>query len=219
MFVIIAGGGKIGRDVAKSLIDENHSVLVIEKEEKSCTLIDTEIPSAKFICDDACEPTILERAETRQADVVAALTGDDEDNLVIAFLAKTQFGVPRIIARVNNPRNEWLFTKRWGVDVAVSSARLISQIIHEEVSLEGLVTLLKLRRGDVSLIETELAPESASVDKKIMDLSLPEDCVIAAIIRDDHVIFPKGETVLLTGDQVLALVTAAHDEALMKALK
>ena len=142
-----------------------------------------------------------------KADVVAAVTGDDEDNLVVSLLAKQEFGVPRVVARVNNPKNEWMFNEMWGVDVSVSTPHLLTALVEEAVSVGTLVRLLSFEGGKARLAEVTLADGSPAADKEIVDLRLPRDSTVVAVLRSDHVVVPRGDTVLRTGDEVLVLVT------------
>ena len=157
---------------------------------------------------DACEVTRLRGIGVDDADVVAAVTGDDEDNLVISLLAKQEFAVPRVVARVNNPKNEWMFNESWGVDVAVSTPHLLTALVEEAVSVGSLVRLLSFEGGRASLIEVTLAGDSGAVDADIVGLDLPRDSTVVAVLRNDRVIVPRGDTRLQAGDEILVLVTA-----------
>jgi trk system potassium uptake protein TrkA len=156
---------------------------------------------------DACEVSSLRDAGLERCDVVVAATGDDEDNLVISLLAKQEFGVPRVVARVNHPQNEWLFNENWGVDIPVSTPHLISALVDEAVSVGRLVRILQFEGGQVRLVEVTLADDAPIVDKAIRDLDIPRDATIVAVIRGEHVVMPRGDTVFEAGDEVLAMVT------------
>ena len=173
----------------------------------------------KIVWADGCEPSVLEEAGARNSDLLVATTGDDEDNLVISQLAKVHFGVPRVIARVNNPRNNWLYTKEWGVDVAVSPTDIITKIIEEEMSLGDLVTLLKLKGGEVALTEIKLGPTSRATGKLVSELKLPPGSVLVVIMRDGEVIVPGGPTRLKAEDQVLAVTSVDKEHDLMEILQ
>jgi trk system potassium uptake protein TrkA len=172
----------------------------------------------EVLCGDGCSPQILEQIGTAQAKLVVAMLHADEDNLVVCRLAKHQFHAPRVIARVNNPRNEWLYTKAWGVDVAISQVHLTAKVIEEEIGLGELVTLLKLNRGEAALVEMRLPEGSPALGKTIRDLQLPADTVIVSIIRDGKLVIPRGDTSLQTEDEVLAVSTVKAEPALKDAL-
>jgi len=166
------------------------------------------------ICGDGCSPQILDQIGTAKADLLVALTHNDEDNLVVCRLAKHHFHVPRVIARVNNPLNEWLYTKAWGVDVAISQVHLTSKVIEEEIGMGELVTLLKLNRGQAALVEVILPETSPCQGKTIRDLNFPGDTVIVSVIRSGKLIIPRGDTRLETGDEILAVSTVAAEKSL-----
>jgi trk system potassium uptake protein TrkA len=216
MFVLIVGGGKDGSHLAEMLLKEKgkHKITIIERSMPNYELLTKEIAGATIIRGDGCDPKVLEEAGVTKADVVAAVTHDDEDNLVISQLAKFEFHVPKIIARVNNPKNEWLFTKDMGVDVQISKAHIIGKIIEEEATLGDLVTLLKLRKGELALVEETLTEKSKVAGQKIGSLELPPDCILMAILRDKQVLIPKTEVVLQGGDEILALTSVASEEKL-----
>lgn len=218
MNVLIVGLGKIGSYLADALAEsEVHRVTAIEREESRLDAIASQ-DRIKVVWNDGCEPAVLEEAGVRNADLVVATTGDDEDNLVISQLAKLHFGVPRVIARVNNPRNGWLFTKEWGVDVAISATDIISKIIEEEMSLGDLVTLLKLRGGELALTEIQLTDESRAAGRQINELGLPAGVILVAVMRDGEVIIPGGDTMLKAGDELLAVISVEKELELQKAL-
>lgn len=167
---------------------------------------------------DACELHTLDAAVLSSCEVVVAATGDDEDNLVISLLSKQEFAVPRVVARVNHPDNEWLFTESWGVDVAVSMPHLLTSLVEEAVSVGDLVRLLRLEQGKVALVEVTLAEGSPAEGKTVGDLSVPPDCTLVAVVRERHVIAPSKDTPLQAGDEVLALAAPEAEQDLMRAL-
>lgn len=212
MRVVIAGGGNVGVFIANDLAQAGHDVLVIEQDEKVAARADT-VDGVEWLVADACEFTNLELASLGSADVVVAATGDDEDNLVVSLLARQEFAVPRVVARINHPKNEWLFNETWGVDVSVSTPHLLSALVEEAVSVGSLVRLFKLEQGRVSIVEVTLGPDAPIVDKAIREIKIPRDASIVAIVRESHVVVPRGETVFEPGDEVLVLVGAeAEDE-------
>jgi trk system potassium uptake protein TrkA len=219
MRVVIAGGGNVGKHIAADLQAADHEVLVLEQSAAVVerALAAGEHPGVQFKVADACELSALVEAELETADVVAAVTGDDEDNLVVSLLAKQEFGVPRVIARVNHPKNEWLFSDTWGVDVSVSTPHLLTALVEEAVTVGTLVRLLQFEGGKARLVEVTLAPGSPAADTTVVDLALPRDCTVVAIIRDDHVVVPRGDTLLLAGDEVLALVTPDSEAQVRRA--
>ena len=212
MRVVIAGAGNVGSYLAADLTERRHQVVVIEQLSELATRAKNQIAGATVIHGDACEPWVLERAEAARADVVVAATGDDEDNLVISLLAKQEFAVPRVIARVNHPKNQWLFTESWGVDVAMSPPHILGALIEEAVSVGDLVKLFRLEHGRVALVEVTLPADSPVVGKHIYDLRLPHDAALVAVIRDGHVIIPEPEPPLTAGDEILAIaITETED--------
>lgn len=210
MFVIIVGGGKTGSQLAFLLLNEGYEVKIIEDRPTVLERLRQELPAETVIAGDGSDPNVLEAAGIRRAPVLAAVTGSDEANLVITTLARFEFGVPRIIARVNNPKNAWLFTPEMGVDVALNQADLMAHLIAEEMSLGDMMTLLKLRKGQYSLVEEKVHPTAIAAGKAIRDLGLPDECVIAAIIRKGQLIIPHGDTVLQPADEVLMVSHASQ---------
>lgn len=204
MKVVVAGAGNIGRYLSVDLAQRGHEVLVIERTPE--TLARVVADGLRTMVGDACSPDVLERAGTREADVVVAATGDDEDNLVISLLAKQEFAVPRVLARVNHPTNEWLFDESWGVDHAVSPPHLLTSLVEEELSAGDVVPLMKLEHGKVELMEVRLDEMSRAVDRRVDDLDLPSDLVLLAVLRNGRAMACRGATPLAAGDEVLALV-------------
>jgi len=205
MRVMIAGGGSVGRFIAEQLAAGGHEVLIIDN---SADVVGRhrEI-SVPWQLGDACEVSTLARASAESADVLAAVTGDDEDNLVISLLAKQEFGVPRVVARVNNPNNEWMFNESWGIDVSVSTPHLLTALVQEAVSVGTFVRLLSFEGGRARLAEVTLAEGAEVADKEIVALGLPRDSTVVALIRKDRVVVPRGDSVLRVGDEVIVLVT------------
>jgi len=210
MFVIIVGGGNTGSALAKMLLEGGHKVRVIEERGSLLDKLLKEFPKEVVIGGDGSAPNVLEQAGIREALVLAAVTRDDEANLVITSLARSEFNVPRTIARVNNPKNAWLFTPEMGVDVALNQADILAHLIAEEMSLGDMMTLLKLKRGEYSLVEEKVFPTAFAAHKQIKELNLPRECTIVAIIRNHQLIIPHGSTVLEPADEVLALVSATQ---------
>jgi len=206
MYVLVVGGGKVGSHLAKLLLAEGYRVKVIEKEAAKVEHLKQELSPDVVIHGTGSDIHILDQAGIRTAQVVAAVTGEDEVNLTITSLARFEFQVPRVIARVNNPKNSWMYTPEMGVDVAVNQADLIAHLIAEEMSLGDMMTLLKLRKGKYSLVEEKVSPKSKVVNKYLKDVTLPKECVLAAIIRHGSLIIPRGDTVLEPADEVLAVV-------------
>ncbi|HEX2038861.1 MAG TPA: TrkA family potassium uptake protein [Acidimicrobiales bacterium] len=215
MRVAIAGAGNVGTYIAADLRQAGHDVLLIEKDADLVARVRAGIDVTWFV-GDACEVNTLHEAGLADADVVVAATGDDEDNLVVSLLAKQEFAVPRVVARVNHPKNHWLFNETWGVDVSVSTPHLLTALVEEAVSVGSLVRLLQFE--DAQLVEVTLADDSPAVDKPIMDLGVPRDATIVAVVRSGHVVVPRGDTVLQAGDEVLALVTADSEASVTQIL-
>jgi trk system potassium uptake protein TrkA len=216
MFVIVAGGGRVGAQLTTLLLQAGHKIRLIENRPQILERLHLDIPTEVIFVGDPTLPSVLEEAELASADVLAATMPDDTNNLAISSFARFQFNVPRVIARVNSPRNAWLFTPMMGVDVALSQADLIASIIQEEMSLGDMMTLLKLRRGKYSLVEEKIPFGALAIGTPIKDLGLPEDCVIAAIIRDGHIQVPRGITTFKAEDEVLAITDAQGRKHLQK---
>jgi trk system potassium uptake protein TrkA len=220
MRVVVTGAGNVGRHLAADLSGQGHQVTLIEQETDAVQRARAELPvQVNVLLGDACEPYVLEQAALASADVMVAATGDDEDNLVTALLAKQEFAVPRVVARVNHPQNEWMFTEQWGVDAAVSPPHILTALVEEAVTVGDVVRLLKLERGRVSLVELVLMESSKAVGKPMYELRLPLDSSVVAIIRDGHVVIPQPETVLSAGDELLAIATSEVEDDLRGALE
>jgi len=217
MRVLIVGGGLTGSYLAKELVQEGQQVTVIERREGAAAKLKEALPSLQVVIGDGDDPAVLEQAGIRTADVVVATTGEDEDNLVACLLARTEFGAPRTLARVNNPKNEWLFTPTTGVDVWVSQAHVMADLLREEMAALEMTTLLRLHEGEIALVEDILTPESRAVGRAVNELLLPEGTALVAIIRDNRVFAPRGDLVLQAGDRVLVLAQAAQRQQLAEA--
>jgi trk system potassium uptake protein len=215
--IAVAGAGNVGSFVAEDLSAKGHDIVVIEQDPAVINIVKPEL-DVSWVKGDACELYTLDAAVLSSCEVVVAATGDDEDNLVISLLAKQEFAVPRVVARVNHPDNEWLFTESWGVDVAVSMPHLLTSLVEEAVSIGDVVKLLNLERGKVALLEVTLDEGSPAADKTVGELRLPPDCTIVAIVRERHVITPSDETPLQVGDEVMALAAPEAEEDLRRAL-
>ncbi len=205
MRVAIAGAGNVGRSIASELLGNGHSVLLIEREQRSMKV--ATVPDAEWLLGDACEMESLVQARLQECDVVVAATGDDKVNLVMSLLAKTEFGVARVVARVNHPKNEWLFNESWGVDVSVSSPRLLAAVVEEAVSVGDLVRLLTLRQGQANLVEITLAPDADLVGKTVGSVNWPMDSALVAVLRDGRVLTPDADIALEAGDELLLVAT------------
>jgi len=208
--VMIVGGGKEGTYLASLLLTRGYLVKVIEVRRDELPRLQQVLPKNTVIPGSGTDPAVLEDAGIRQADVVAAVTGADEVNLVVTSLARFEFHVPRTIARVNNPRNVWMFTADMGVDVALNQADLMAPLIAEEMSLGEMMTLLTIGKGRYSLVEEKVHPMARAAGKAVRDLHLPEDCVLVAVIRQGDLVVPRGNTVLQPDDMVVALAHTSH---------
>jgi trk system potassium uptake protein TrkA len=216
MKVVIAGAGNVGLYLAADLWHAGHEVLLME--------IDPDVAqrgasvAVQWMVRDACEVSALDAAGLSTADVVVAATGDDEDNLVISLLAKQEFAVPRVVARVNHPKNHWLFNQTWGVDIAVSTPHLLAALVEEAVSVGSLVRLMQLESSGAHLVEVTLAAGSPAAGKGLSLLGMPRDATVVAIVRRAHVVVPRGDTVLEPGDEVLVLASPESEDAVRSLL-
>ncbi len=217
MKVAIAGAGNVGTAIAKDLAAHGHDVLLIEKD---VDLVERLRPTVDvtWVAADACEVSSLDAAGMARVDVAVAATGDDEDNLVISLLAKQEFAVPRVVARVNHPSNQWLFNESWGVDISVSTPQLLTALVEEAVSVGSLVRLLQFERGNAHLVEVTLAEASPAAGASLVDLQFPRDATVVAVVRGDRLVVPRGDTLLSAGDEVMVLVTAEAEEAVQQLL-
>ena len=212
MRIAIAGAGNVGRAIARELLENGHQVLLIDKDPKALKM--DSVPSAEWLLADACEITALDVAKLDGCQVLVAATGDDKVNLVASLLGKTEYGVPRVVARVNHPKNEWMFDSSWGVDVAVSTPRIISALVEEAVSVGDVVRLFSFRKGEANLVEITLPDTAKCCGKTVGEVELPEDASLAAIVRDSHVITPKDHDVFAAGDELLFVASAKAEEKL-----
>ncbi len=217
MYIVVVGGGKVGYYLAKSLLEQGHEVLVIERDPRRQAILSQELGAA-VLAGDGCEVEVMEQAGFSRADVVIAVTGDDEDNLVICQVAKGRFHVGRTIARINNPRNEKIF-RLLGIDVTVSSTEVILSQIEQLLPFESLVHLLTLRNVGVSFVELEVPPDSPAVGRPLKSLGIPDDCVFPLVIRGGkEAVIPYGETKLEAGDHVIAVTSEASEQTLRRIL-
>lgn len=213
MKIAIVGAGNVGRAIARELIQNKHHVLLIDRDPKALKM-DT-VPEAEWLMADACEISSLDNAKLSTCQVLVAATGDDKVNLVSSLLAKTEYGVPRVVARINHPKNEWLFDSSWGVDVAVSTPRIISALVEEAVTVGDVVRLFSLKRGGANLVEITLPDGAKAAGKTVGEIAFPAGSSIASIVRDGHVITPKDQDMLISGDELIFVSTSAA-EALLK---
>ena len=211
MRVAIAGAGNVGRSIAQELIENGHNVLLIERQPSA--LRPERVPTAEWILADCCEVASLQEANLASCDVVVAATGDDKVNLVLSLLAKTEFAVPRVVARVNRAENEWLFTDQWGVDVAVSKPRLMAALVEEAVTVGDLVRLMTFRQGEANLVEITLPSTAPYVGAPIRDVPLPHDSALVAILRGKRVLVPTPDDPLESGDELIFVCTSEVEDA------
>jgi trk system potassium uptake protein TrkA len=206
MYVLIVGGGRTGSHLASLLMADGYEVRVVERRQEVLQNLHQELPTEVIYEGDGTDPQVLEAVDVRRANVFAAVDNDDADNLMATFLARRQFGVKRVIGRVNNPRNAWLFTEEFGVDVALNQADIMAKLIEEQMSLGDMMTMLKLRQGEFSLVEEKIFPGAPAAGKSIKDLRLPSSSMICGIIRHGETVLPRGDAVLQEGDEIIALV-------------
>lgn len=210
MKIAIAGAGNAGRAIARELIANGHQVLLIDKNPKALKM--ESVPNAEWLLADACEISTLDKAGLDQCQVMVAATGDDKVNLVSSLLAKTEYGVPRVVARVNHPKNEWLFDSSWGVDVAVSTPRIIAALVEEAVSVGDVVRLFSIKSGEANLVEITLPDTAKCIGKSVEEIELPVDASLAAIIRDGHVLTPSQHQVFTAGDELIFVASSSAEE-------
>ncbi|OZD59137.1 potassium channel family protein [Rhodococcus sp. 06-1460-1B] len=216
MKVAIAGAGAVGRSIARELIRSEHEVMLLER--KLDHVDQAAVPEAEWVLADACELSLLEAAHLENYDVVIAATGDDKANLVLSLLAKTEFGVNRVVARVNDPRNEWLFDAAWGVDVAVSTPRMLASLVEEAVSVGDLVHLMTFRKGQANLVEITLPDNTPLAGKPVRKLQLPRDAALVTILRGGRVIVPQHDDPLEGGDELLFVAAKEVEDELRAAV-
>jgi len=215
MRVAIAGAGNVGRSIARELLENGHEVLLLDKDPRAIKV--SSVAGAEWLLADACEISSLEDADLQLCNVVIASTGDDKVNLVVSLLAKTEYGVPRVVARVNHPKNEWMFNEAWGVDVAVSTPRLMSALVEEAVSVGDLVRLMRFSQGDANLVELTLPADAPLVGTRVGEVSWPPDTALLTIIRAGQVLVPSRDDPLEAGDELL-FVAAPDVENLLEDL-
>ncbi|NDJ88410.1 potassium channel family protein [Mycolicibacter kumamotonensis] len=216
MKVAVAGAGAVGRSIARELLDSDHQVTLIERNPEHVDVED--IADAQWQLGDACELSLLESVHLEDFDVVIAATGDDKVNVVLSLLAKTEFAVPRVVARVNDPRNEWLFTDAWGVDVAVSTPRMLASLVEEAVAVGDLVRLMEFRKGQANLLEITLPDDTPWGGKPVRKLSLPRDAALVTILRGTRVIVPQDDEPLEGGDELLFVASTGVENELRELL-
>ncbi len=218
MRVLIVGGGKVGSHLAHLLLEDGYEVMVVEQRPHVLSRLHRELPTEVILDGDGTQLKTLELAGIRETDVLVTVTGDDETNLTVAMLGRKLYHVPRIIGRINNPKNAWLFTPEMGVDVALNQADLLAKMIAEQMSLGDMMTLLRLREGKMALVTEKVEAGAPAVGKAVRDLEIPRDCLLVSILRHDEIIVPRGDTILQAEDEVLALVRAGKQQALHRLL-
>ena len=206
MFVIIAGGGRTGAHLASILLAQGHQIHIVEHRDEILSRLHRQLPTETIIEGETTDPQLLVQAGIERANVLAACTSNDADNLVLCYYARTRFGVPRTIARINNPCTAWLFDEKFHVDVSLNQPEILANLIEEEMSLGDMMTLVKLRRGSYSLVEEKIPKGAQAVGVSIRNLPLPPNSVIAGVIRHGEILMPRGDTVFEAGDEVLAIV-------------
>jgi len=218
MFVLIAGGGRTGARLANLLLNQNYKVRLVENKSNLLAHLHQELPTEVVYEGNPIEPATLEQVGIRDAHALAAVTSDDAVNLVLCFLAKTMFGVPRTIARVNNPNNAWLFDEKFHVDVALNSADVLAHLIQEEMSLGDMMTLFKIRRGRYAVVEEKVPAGAKAIGIQLKDMGLAEFCVVAAIIRDGQMTLPRGDSTFQENDEVIAVASPEGAQKLAELL-
>ena len=208
MYVIIVGGGNTGSYLAHLLLEAGHRIKIIEERPAYLEKLKNEVPPDAILTGDGSSPLTLEQADVSRSQVLAAVTGSDETNLVVTSLARFEFNVPRVIARINNPKNAWLFTPEMGVDIALNQADILARLVAEEMSLGDMMTLFKIRRGNYSVVEEKIPPGAKAIGITLKDLDLAEYCVIAAIIRNGKMTLPRGDSVFQANDEIIAVASA-----------
>ena len=212
MRVAIAGAGKVGRAIARELLSNGHEVLLIDREPAKARA--RRRPRRRVLLGDTCEIAVLDEADLPHCQVLIAATGDDKVNLVVSLLAKTEYGVPRVVSRVNHPKNEWMFDESWGVDVAVSTPRMLSALVEEAVSVGDLVRLFSFRQGNANLVELTLPASADVVGRRVAEVQFPTDTALVAIIRDTRVLTPSPDDSLEAGDELLFVASPDQEQTL-----
>jgi len=216
MRIAIAGAGNVGRSIAQELVDNGHQVMLIERQP---TMVRPErVPQAEWVLADACELSSLQEADLAGCDVVVAATGDDKANLVVSLLAKTEFAVARVVARVNRAENEWLFTEQWGVDVSVSKPRLMAALVEEAVTVGDLVRLMTFRQGEANLVEITLPEAAPFVGHPVREVPLPRDAALVAVLRGKRVLVPTPDDPIEAGDELVFVCTAEAEESVREVM-
>jgi trk system potassium uptake protein TrkA len=216
MRVAIAGAGAVGRSIAQELLENGHEVLLIDKSPKAIKV--EMVPRAEWLLADACEISSLDDAALERCQVVVASSGDDKVNLVVSLLAKTEYGVPRVVARINHPKNEWLFNESWGVDVAVSTPRLLSALVEEAVSVGDLVRLMTFRQGEANLVELTLPEDAPLGGERVGSVNWPHDTALVAILREGRVLVPAADDTLEPGDELMFVASQDVEDELAELL-
>lgn len=214
MKVIIIGGGQVGAYLASLLLERGHEIKIIEVRETRIPVLKRDLPEECVVYGNGAQPRILEAAGIKETDVVAAVTGSDETNLVVATLSRLEYGVRRVVGRVNNPKNAWLFHGTMGVDAALNQADLMARLVAEEMTMGDMMTLLKLHGGQYSLVERIVDPSSPAAGKTVKDINLPLECVLVAILRGEQLLLPRGDTLVLAGDKVVAITHISYLQSL-----
>ncbi len=212
MRIAIAGAGNVGRAIARDLIKNGHQVILIDRDPKAIKM--DSVPDAEWLMADACEVSALDNAKLDRCQVLVAATGDDKANLVASLLGKTEYGIPRVVARINHPKNEWMFDSSWGVDVAVSTPQIITALVEEAVSEGDVIRLFTFRKGQANLVEITLPAGSKCVGKTVEEVELPDNASLAAIVRDGRVISPEKHDVFAAGDELLFVASATAESQL-----
>lgn len=216
MRIVIAGAGSVGRSIAGELLGNGHEVLLVDRDPSAIRV--ASVPDAQWLLADACEIASLAEAGLAECDVVVAASGDDKVNLVVSLLAKTEYGVPRTVARVNNPKNEWMFDEAWGVDVAVSTPRLMTALVEEAVSVGDLVRIFTFQQSHANMVEITLPPDSPVAGTLVGDIEWPLDTVLVCIIRAERPIAPSRDDVLETNDELMFVTVPENEDALEQLL-
>jgi len=216
MYIIIVGAGKVGYFLAQRLSKDNHSVALVEKDKQACEDV-TKTLDVLVINGDGCTPSVLKEAGIERADVVAAVTGEDEDNLIVCQVAKEKFSIARTVGRVNDPRNEHVFFEL-GVDIPIDATTILAKVIEEEVSFNDFVNLLSFKRGKLAVVRVDLPDDAPAINERIQNIKLPPDSVFVSILRGEDVIVPSGDTVLESGDDIIALTKIGNESKLLQVL-